>query len=967
MSNPHLPDGWDQPELTLAHFHEWVVDSGVDPAIVRLNVTSLTGDEVLEALIGDRMEQDGGQACQLYTRQTARLRDAREQLARGGWWCEGLCTLNGCRTPAGWGLFKPDHPITELNGRVRKYEHPLGVAERIVALRVPDPDFWARFKADPSIPGVLEEGAKKAGAWLTAGIHCIGLPGLTSGTPPADDNDPEPYIGNGYGDRQPRNRQRRWKPKKRKLHPDLLPLVPGRRWIISFDYEPTAEGQRRRDAATRDLIEQLYAAGAASVAVAHRQGPEKGADDLLVAKGPEALHALLETAEEQSMAPVAPLYSAPTGRPLTAAADPAEVLANHLADRIRRAIASDTPDSGIVATITQLANIPGTGKSHLAPQIGPRLLEVDGIDRVIYVAPGYRSPSIHSLMRWIEPPSRHSGLVVEQVEGQQRLRRRRRTDPEEDLVVGATCSYSSNLQRLREQGLEQEAITAFCQTTCPVRTGCRYLQERLSFLDGLKRGEHRLLRCSTEMLPALRHWLGGPAWQRTFLIFDEAPQIKAAALETTTIPLADMPAWATYLRTHQPELCDTAEGQQLNTLLDTIATLPDHLSEREAKYGCDPITLGRILPPVPATILPALQLPLITTDELTPDTKPLPQASPPPALLGVLLEALLPSPDGPVRSRATYSPQDGGQLQITTRSHRLSGAHLLSAGSLVLDGTAQLDTITRLLNGGPTPLRPELTPEAVTIPHQHRPAGLEVVQIPDLGAMGLKRGADQQRRLEALLVALQQLELKHSGPAGRLGVLEKSKLRSRADGHGAWFCDSRGSNAFEQATALALIGLPMPNLTAALAQFQVLYNQPLATITSAAFRDWYGRQVGEELIQGIHRLRPIRRGGELLRIYLITDADLSGVGMKAGMSGPNGSSFTVKASGYFTAAAAPKPERTRQRVIEAIEQLHQEGLVPAAITTRLVAERAGVGRNTAHRQAGEQPWAYFVEEVLIPW
>ena len=75
----------------------------------------------------------------------------------------------------------------------------------------------------------------------------------------------------------------------------------------------------------------------------------------------------------------------------------------------------------------------------------------------------------------------------------------------------------------------------------------------------------------------------------------------------------------------------------------------------------------------------------------------------------------------------------------------------------------------------------------------------------------------------------------------------------------------------------------------------------------------------------------------------------------------------MKASGHFTAAAAPKAERTRQLVITAIEQLHQEGLAPDAITTRVVAERAGVDPKTCRNASRGQPWAYFVEEVLIPW
>jgi hypothetical protein len=118
--------------------------------------------------------------------------------------------------------------------------------------------------------------------------------------------------------------------------------------------------------------------------------------------------------------------------------------------------------------------------------------------------------------------------------------------------------------------------------------------------------------------------------------------------------------------------------------------------------------------------------------------------------------------------------------------------------------------------------------------------------------------------------------------------------------------------------------------------------------------------MGEQLIQGLHRLRPVRRHGETLLLFLITSIDLSGLRLKGGAS-----TFKQIASSYFTQAAAPKAERTRQSVINAIKALHLEGLPLESITTRRVAELAGVGRNTAHRQATEQDWGTFVESVIF--
>ena len=962
MSNPHLPVGWDQPEITPAHWHEWVEGSGVDPEIVRLNVISLVGDEVLEALLGDRLERAGGHAQQYVTGEIRKLIHSREQLAIGGWWCEGLCTLNGCRTIANWGVFKPDHPRVDPNGRIRKYEHPLGVPERIVALRMPDRDYWARIKADPTIPIVLDEsGGKKCGAWLTAGIPALGLPGLFAGTPPANPADPEPYIGNGYGKRRDNSSPRRSQPpKQRKLHPDLAGFAPGRRFVVSFDYEPTAEGQRRRDAATRHLVEQLYAAGASSVAIAHRQGPEKGADDLLIAHGPAELHALIAQAENVDRGTITPTYAPQPSTALTGDRHAADLLADHIASRIysARQYAAEN-DCAVEPVLEHLTNTPGTGKSHLVPQVAPRLLEIPGIDRVIYVSSTYRSPSIGELNRWAYPPSRHNGLVVENIDGHQRLRRRKKSDPAAAVVEQPNCEYSGNLQRLRDQGGSTEAITHFCSKLCPVRMGCRYRQDQHEFILGIKSGEHRLIRCSTESLPALQHWLGKKDWPNTYLIFDEAPQLESAAIRTRQIHLEQFPAWGTYLRTVDPDVMASTAGQQLTALLDALATLPDRISDpQQRKYGLIPQQLIKALPPVPD---PA-DLNLAPLDAgltgITADNDQQHQTDSP-LLLGQLLTALRPpQPDRPI-SRAFYAPQDKGTITVLSAT-TFPAVALAAAGSLVLDGTAATDDINRALHAGirwkADSDKAHLNPLAINTPSNLGLATLEIIQIPDLGPMGASRGADKQRRLETLLPAIQQWIINRFDPTAHLGVLEKSHFRSREAGHGVWFVDNQGSNAYQHDRALAMVGCPAPNLTASLAQFQVTHNDPHASLQSTPFRNWYGRRMGEQLIQGIHRLRPVRRHGETLLLFLITSIDLKGIGI-------TGAAFKQLPASHFSKAAAPKADRTRERVIAAIEQLHALGLNPSQ---RAVAERAGISKTQTLRQAGGQDWAAFVEGVIYP-
>lgn len=231
-------------------------------------------------------------------------------------------------------------------------------------------------------------------------------------------------------------------------------MAPGRRFVVSFDHEPDAAGQQRRDAAVRILVEQLYAAGASCVAISHRRGPKhKGADDLLVHCGPEALQYLFDQAEDIDRGPIEPSYQLQRSTALTGSRDVADLLADHIAGRIFAARQyteeNNFPHPG---PLDHLTNTPGAGKTHLVPQVGPRLLEIPGIDRVIYVSSTYRSPSIPELHRWIAPPSRHDGLVVVNIDGHQRLRRRKKSDEDSAVVEQANCQYSRNLQRLRNQG-----------------------------------------------------------------------------------------------------------------------------------------------------------------------------------------------------------------------------------------------------------------------------------------------------------------------------------------------------------------------------------------------------------------------------------------------------------------------------------------------------------------------------------
>jgi ribonuclease HI len=366
-------------DLLAEHLNEWVTGSAVAHELAAANLQSLAGRDALEALAGDRIEQLGGWATQYATGKVARiLRPLEPVAAAGGWWCSGLDPLADW-APMDWGQFKPNRPRwNQEKGRPIKYEAPIGQPTRSAWLRVPAQvarrvadrwglalpaavaadvngnagAFWRWVAAEPRLPVVVTEGAKKAGALLTAGVAAVALPGVDNGakrTGPVD-----PSTGRRTGPVE--------------LIPDLAGLSwTDRRALVLFDYSDKETGRRDVARAARRLGRHLRAAGAA-VLVGTCPGPAKGADDHLAAGG---------TWEELAAA-LQPLQAEPALPRLRAADQTAP--AGHLADGVDL---QQLDDHRLLAVAAPM----GTGKTHLARHLIAQHLA----DGVPIIAPTHRT------------------------------------------------------------------------------------------------------------------------------------------------------------------------------------------------------------------------------------------------------------------------------------------------------------------------------------------------------------------------------------------------------------------------------------------------------------------------------------------------------------------------------------------------------------------------------------------------
>ncbi len=344
---PPVGSSWDAapgPDATRPeHLAEWIDGSAVAPELAAANVQTLQGSAVLEALAGDRLEALGAHASQYATGAVGRLLRPLEPLAEaGGWWCSGLDPLADW-APMAWGQLKPDAPRWDpAKGAYRKYEAPTGTRTRSIWLRVPatiaaraadrfglalppevaaDADgsagaFWRWAAAEPRLPVIVTEGAKKAGALLSIGLPAAALPGVDSG---AKRSGPEGFDGRRTGPIE--------------LLADLAAFPwAERQALILFDHSDSANGRKRVGAAARRLGRKLAAAGAA-VRVGTCPGPHKGADDHLRAGGTwEQLAAALQPLTPDPVLPEAPAPAVvvPAGRYLSDALDLADLQRHRL-------------------------------------------------------------------------------------------------------------------------------------------------------------------------------------------------------------------------------------------------------------------------------------------------------------------------------------------------------------------------------------------------------------------------------------------------------------------------------------------------------------------------------------------------------------------------------------------------------------------------------------------------------------
>ncbi len=272
-------------QTQINYLKEWT-NSCVDDQLIRLNVVPLKGQQPYEFLFySDAIPRrnDG--------RVTGQILQQYQHIEEGGWWCSGIDLLTGEEDL--WGCFKPSQPRHSYDQKkLIKYEHPPKTPTSLFALKIPinlwhkiasryqleilpedidhnQPDlgFWQWLIAHPQIPLCITEGAKKAGALLTASYVAIALPGVFAGYRVLRDE-----YGNRIG--------------KPSLIPQLEKLVNNHREIyIVFDLDTKPKTIKNVNAAIRQTGYLLTRKGCHVKIISWDPKLGKGVDDLIAEYG----------------------------------------------------------------------------------------------------------------------------------------------------------------------------------------------------------------------------------------------------------------------------------------------------------------------------------------------------------------------------------------------------------------------------------------------------------------------------------------------------------------------------------------------------------------------------------------------------------------------------------------------------------------------------------------------------------
>jgi len=534
----------------------------------------------------------------------------------------------------------------------------------------------------------------------------------------------------------------------------------------------------------------------------------------------------------------------------------------------------------------------GTGKSYDAGLCFPADFDCD---RIIYISKDHRNASTPSLKGWEDVEARHKGLTIDN------LGNWRRAKADDRIEAAASCDRTELSAVLREKNISGSDTAGLMCPTCPHFEGCR-AGEKFGFLKARSQAlKAERLRVHPDSLPPIDSfgYAAEGKTKGTVLVWEE---------------------WSESVKYGKDITVEEDDITRITSLLLSADTEAFGLTDLLVKLW-ELVTGKHQIPRwgLPHDRLLEILLPLIKgnvdVDAIASVTNPNDQVQ---AILHGLGEHGVSLQDLPANLRKSFASSDAdladkaqkvakqwllsflqvitgshpgylnlnrGVLSITVADRRLIEIAHAAKANIFLDATGSPEKLALMLG---------IENEGILHIQQatSKKAELIIKQIVDHGRLGISRGAEQVRAIEAIVAAIRQED-----PAA--AVIDFKKFTSMEEALNLkWFSESRGSNLAQSAKTLILVGTPCRPIATLAAEFTLLYGRsPNITseettrqmilsrpapkgesdiITSnesvdIEFRGYIYKDIHANIDQAMGRLRANRRAGETLTIYFISN------------------------------------------------------------------------------------------------
>ena len=521
-------------------------------------------------------------------------------------------------------------------------------------------------------------------------------------------------------------------------------------------------------------------------------------------------------------------------------------------------------DDGYQFVLDQSAT--GAGKSWDSGSASP---DGFGARQLIYASSEHRNPSCPTLKTaggWVDLEARHDGLKTDE------MGKLRRVKAHEPYDTPGNCQRTRMANALRAKHISGADTASLLCGGCSLREACQnasgpgygFLAQRRDALMALK------VRSHPDSLPSPDDY----DYENGLVLWDE-PGESFRAVEAIQVFKHDVEAVVSHLITQDPELF-----QQLYPLLEWLLNafageVPLGL------HGLSRDALLQQLPPLAGIDVERLAITLSPGKTLTELLNPLGKhgediANMPKAIRRrfatrdynaaqeadqvLLKQWLLELVKVATSQTPGYLHIDKWRLTITLENTRHKAIACDAKAVIFLDATLTREKLAQMLSCDPEDI---CVMRQAAVGHKN----LNIFQVKDLGKLTLQRGADQVKRVEAVVDHCQKTY-------GSTAVIDFKKFGA----DGAWWRDSRGVNDFQQMNCLVLVGTPCRNLAALEAEYYLLTGHPPRQRdgqVTEAFRQFVNGIIDADIRQAIGRIRAHQRPGEKLTVIILSNFELS--------------------------------------------------------------------------------------------